>query len=318
MSLLFCSLVSSPCFHFIQSITGWYRARTLMFVSTLHRWFHKIMKYLLILHFAAEISLSITPACAACKPSLYVCYYCLNSQFCVVEESFLGKELGVIQGGHKRWSRVKLSQMRQHCIWEPFTGNEKGVVLLLRKGREDEGGKKMQEDMGCTWGSEVKDKWGVTIQKGQDTKAPLVRAKVKPQHPKIPKILCCSYFYNRWTHPKSSWPGSRLHWNPFVENLRTSSIHPWCSPAGSLSHVRYEMCARQSLPRARACSHPLLDASCPRHTCIPLLPAPHKGCWPLTSKCQHQNDPNSPGVTGEPHPNSFSNPPVPGKGEPGF
>lgn len=55
---------------------------------------HSIMKYLLILHpdFAAETSLSVTPACAACETSLIVCYYCLNSSFCVVEESFLGKE----------------------------------------------------------------------------------------------------------------------------------------------------------------------------------------------------------------------------------
>lgn len=61
---------------------------------------HSIMKYLLVLHpgFAEETSLSIIPACAACEISLYVGYCCLNSSFCVMEESVLGKESRVLPG----------------------------------------------------------------------------------------------------------------------------------------------------------------------------------------------------------------------------
>jgi len=38
MNPLFCSRMSFPCFTGIQSITELYHARTLMFVSSLHRW----------------------------------------------------------------------------------------------------------------------------------------------------------------------------------------------------------------------------------------------------------------------------------------
>lgn len=106
-------------------------------------------------------------------------------------------------------------------------------------------------------------------------------------------------------------PGPRLHRNPSVENFFHPTGEalqrvqcPWC-PAGCLSHVRHEW---QSLPRARAFS--ILSWLPPaRGTCaaLPYLP--------LTRGVEtHQNHPNSPGVMGVPHPKSYLNPPVPGKG----
>lgn len=183
---------------------------------------------------------------------------------------------------------------------------EKGVVLLLRKGREDrkerrntgrEDRQGAGQDMGYTWGLEdsgvqpgawPEGEQGVAVQKGQDPKALLVRAKTKPQDPKFP-ISCVP-------HPSQSLPPGRRAsaWSKAAPQSISVKRLPsnWRSSAeGTMSLVSCWLLVPCETWMAKPSQsqgflHPLLVASCTWHMCIPPLPAPDKGCWDTSESPQ--------------------------------